>query len=202
MLVAIFKIKIFLINKLSDVGRFFYSLAFTVLGLLCLLHDDFIIGRPPAWPDTWLLNPALAYVSGGMIIILSIAILAKKKGYEAALTIAGLTLLLSLSRHIPNVMNSWLNALKSVALFGGTLVIAASFNPKYYKVFLWTGCISLGAFFIACGYAHLKFYDFVTGFIPAYIPFHGFFTYFTAICLIAGGVGILTVLQPAANERP
>ena len=50
-------------NKLSHVGRFFYSLAFTVLGLLCLLHDDFIIGRPPAWPDTWLLNPALAYVS-------------------------------------------------------------------------------------------------------------------------------------------
>ena len=130
-------------------------------------------------------------VSGGIIILLSIAIRLKKKADEAALAIAGLTLLLSLSRHIPNMLNSWLNALKAFAMFGGTLIIAASFNPKYLKAFLWTGCITLGIFFIVCGYAHIKFYDFVTGFIPAYIPFHGFFAYFTAMCLFAGGVGIL-----------
>jgi len=47
-------------------------------------------------------------------------------------------------------------------------------------------------FFIISGFAHFKFHDFIIkDFIPAYIPFHAFWTYFCGIALIAGGVGLL-----------
>ncbi|MEO8764611.1 MAG: hypothetical protein ABI416_10010, partial [Ginsengibacter sp.] len=59
------------------------------------------------------------------------------------------------------------------------------------KSLLITGILLLAVFFIACGYAHFKFAAFVINFIPAYIPFHAFWTYFCAVCLIAGGLGIL-----------
>jgi uncharacterized membrane protein len=93
-------------------------------------------------------------------------------------------------------MADWLNAYKAMALFGGALIVAASFmegqfNESSRNVFILTGAILLAAFFIAGGYAHFKFADFVKDFIPAYIPFHGFFTYFCGICLIAGGIGLL-----------
>ncbi|CAN5220263.1 hypothetical protein BH11BAC6_BH11BAC6_15070 [soil metagenome] len=87
-----------------------------------------------------------------------------------------------------------------MALFGGGLIISASFfinykqginNEKLRKSFILMGCILLAAFFISAGYAHFKFADFVNTFIPDYIPFHPFWTYFCGICLLAGGVGLL-----------
>jgi uncharacterized membrane protein YphA (DoxX/SURF4 family) len=53
-------------------------------------------------------------------------------------------------------------------------------------------CIFLALFFIDSGMAHFKFHDFIiNGFIPAYIPFHGFWTYFCGVALIAGGAGLI-----------
>lgn len=54
-----------------------------------------------------------------------------------------------------------------------------------------TGCILVAAFFIDCGYAHFKWADGVQYFIPEYIPFRLFWTYFCGICLFAGGIGLL-----------
>jgi uncharacterized membrane protein len=64
-------------------------------------------------------------------------------------------------------------------------------NERSAKILVLTGSIVLAAFFIAAGYAHFKFAEFVENFIPAYIPFRAFWTYFCGVCLFAGGVGIL-----------
>ena len=177
-------------NIQLTIGRLLYSLAMLGLGVLCLLHQDFIIGRPPQWSNSFTLVSALGYVSGGLIILASLAILTQKKGFEAALTIAALILLLSLSRHLPSI-NDWANSAKTLALVGGALIVASSFKTSNRNLLVWIGCIGIAVFFIVAGYAHITFYDFVKEMIPVYIPFHGFFAYFTAICLIAGGIGIL-----------
>lgn len=165
---------------------------------------DFIIGRPPAWPATFTVNPALGYISTAVLIFAAIAILFKRKAGAAALLIAILILLLSVSRHLPTFMNDWPNAYKTVALFGGTLIIAASFfsdddhitsrlrvNERWQKGMLVAGTISLAVFLIACGYAHIKWAQGVQNLIPGYIPFHLFWTYFCGVCLLAGGAGLL-----------
>jgi len=170
-----------------------FAIGVTALGILCFINKDFIIGRPPAWDFSYPINPALAYVSGTAIIISCIAILIHKKGNLAAWLIAILILLLSVSRHILHFMDDWPNTFKSFALFGSALIVAATcnINGKMNNMLIWTGTISLSVFFMVCGYSHFKFYDFVKEFIPAYLPMHGFLTSFTAICLLAGGVGML-----------
>ncbi|MEO6287238.1 MAG: hypothetical protein ABIN80_22860 [Dyadobacter sp.] len=174
-------------------GRCIFAVGLVALAVLGFVYQDFIIGRPLAWPYINNLNPGLSYVSNAIVILVSIAIFAKQRGKTAAFVIAGLILLLSLSRHLTNSMQDWLNTYKTLAFIGGSVIVAASFEAdrKAQNLLIWVGSVCLAIFFIASGYAHFKFADFVTGFIPAYIPFHVFFTYFTAVSLLAGGIGIL-----------
>ena len=191
-------------GKLIIPGRFIYGAGIIALAVLCMVSKDFIVGRPPAWPSGFKINPALAYISGVVLIIAGIAIILKKKGRLAAFLISALIFFFSVLRHLPNFMNDWANAYKSLALAGGSLIIAASFsmqdvtkssgikaNEQLKAVLITMGCIFLSAFFIACGYAHFKFANFIESFIPSYIPFHIFWAYFCGVCLFAGGVGLL-----------
>jgi len=122
------------------------------------------------------------------------------KPITGSMIIAVLILLFSISRHIPHFMKDWANAYKSMALLGGCLIIAASYegktggsvlSEKSRNYFVLTGTVLLAAFFIVCGYAHFKFAEFVKTLIPDYIPFHPFWTYFAGICLLLGGIGLL-----------
>jgi uncharacterized membrane protein len=191
-------------NKLITPGRIIFSIGMIALGCICFISKDFIVGRPPAWPTSFEVNPALAYISGTILVLAAIAVLIKKKGAYAALLIAALIFLLSILRHLTHFMSDWLNTYKAMALCGGTLIIAASFfredvvslrgnntKRKLINVLISAGCILIAAFFIAGGYAHFKFAEFVKDFIPAYIPFRAFWTYFCGICLVAGGLGLI-----------
>jgi uncharacterized membrane protein YphA (DoxX/SURF4 family) len=191
-------------SKLIVTGRFIYSTGIIGLAVLCLVSKDFIVGRPPAWPTGFNINPALAYISGLVLILAAIAIILKRNGRFAAFLISALIFFFSVLRHLPNFMNDWANAYKSIALVGGSLIITASFpvkdltkdsgfkaDERLRSVLITIGCIFLAAFFIACGYAHFKFVDFIESFIPSYIPFHVFWAYFCGICLFAGGLGLL-----------
>jgi uncharacterized membrane protein len=175
-------------------GRIIFAVGIAGLGFLCIIDKDFIIGRPSPWntllPD-W--NPALAYISGVIVIVSAFAIILNKQAKNAALLIALLIMFLTIPREFLDHLKNWLSAYKSLALLGGALIIASSYelNKKKSAYILWAGTICLSAFFIAAGYAHFKYDDFTKNYIPAYLPFHGFFTYFCAVCLIAGGIGIL-----------
>jgi uncharacterized membrane protein YphA (DoxX/SURF4 family) len=138
------------------------------------------------------------------LILAAAAIVLKKKADTAALLIAALIFLLSVLRHLPVFMNDWANGFKCLALMGGSMIVACSFfqvegnnatllrfNERFRTRLVTVGCILLGVFFLACGYAHFKYVDFVNSLIPSFIPFHTFWTYFCGICLLAGGVGLL-----------
>jgi uncharacterized membrane protein len=189
-------------ERLKNSGRIIFAIGMIGLGVVCFIVKDFIVGRPPAWPAGMNLNPALAYISGAALIIAAMAILLKIKGRIAALFIAGLIFFLSVLRHMPHFMNDWANAYKSMALLGGALIVASSFlkeeasalsaqKERSAQSLTVTGSLLLAIFFIACGYAHFKFADFVDTLIPEYIPFHSFWTYFCGVCLFAGGLGLL-----------
>ena len=181
--------------KLLKPGQLIFAIGIIALAILCFITKDFIVGRPPAWPEKFSINPGLAYLSGSILIVSAIAIILNKKAAIAALVIAILIFFLSVLRHLPHFMNDWLNTYKAMSLFGGgSLIVASSFNEfsaQWKKICLITGCITLAVFFIAGGYAHFKFADFVVDFIPSYIPFRVFWTYFCGICLLAGGLGLL-----------
>jgi uncharacterized membrane protein len=189
-------------NKLIKFGRMMFGTGILLLGILCIIYKDFILGRPPAWSGTFAVYPALAYVSAAAIIIASIAILFRKDAEFAALLIAVLIFLLSFLRHLPHFMNDWLNAYKSIALVGGALIVAASFfkkdsaarlnvSERKREILVLAGSLFIAVFFIACGYAHFKWAEGVQNLIPSYIPFRLFWVYFCGICLFAAAIGLL-----------
>jgi uncharacterized membrane protein YphA (DoxX/SURF4 family) len=192
-------------RNLINLGRAIFGIGIIALGLISIISKDFIIGRPPAWPDTVAVNPFLAYLSGTFSIIAGILIILKTKGGLSSLLIALFIVFLTISRHLMSLMADWLNGFKALALLGGALIIASTFyeeGPETSPTFMTNagtrkkitlfGTFLLAAFFVASGYAHFKFADFIIdGLIPAYIPFHTFFTYFCGICLLAGGIGLL-----------
>ena len=98
------------------------------------------------------------------------------------------------SRHILNLWRDHINGFKTLWLVGGALLILSSLSDhsKHEKKFIWMNIIILFLFFVDCGVAHFQYADFVKELIPSFIPFPLFFTYFAGVCLIAGGVGLLS----------
>lgn len=191
-------------EKLVKPARLVFAIGILAFGILCMLANDFIVGRPPAWSAGFDVNPVLAYASGIALILAAGAIIVNKKAGLASLFTGGLILMLSVFRHWMQFTNDWLNGLKAMALVGGALIIASSFfnedsrigssfriTERVRETLVAVGCVLLAVFFVACGYAHFKFAEFIDGFIPAYLPFHAFWTYFCGVCLVAGGVGLL-----------
>ena len=115
------------------IGRRFFGIGMLYLSALCFLSADFIFGRPPVVTDL----PILAYLLGGVVGISAIAVLMNgKTAASAALFMAVIILIFSfLIRYIPFFIRSvsfekvmWgLNAFKTLALVGGSLIVSASF---------------------------------------------------------------------------
>src|SRR5690349_12390959 len=189
--------------NLLSIGRIIFAISFIALAIQGMIMHDFNFGRPPEWPDT-VLRTVWAYLGGIIVIAAGLAVIARRYAVYATL-VAGFTILLSifLIRNIPDLLSKdiasafWsLNAFKTLALAGGCFVVSYSFvsdsAPSFHRKLFVGGVIALAYFLFVCGLAHFKFVDFIRdGFIPEYIPFKTFWTYFTGTCLIAGGVGLL-----------
>jgi uncharacterized membrane protein YphA (DoxX/SURF4 family) len=185
-------------HKFIKPGRLIFAFAMIALGALSISSQDFIVGRPPGWLDGPHLNQILVYISASLLIVAALAMLVSFKGLVSSLVIAVLIFFLTCSRHFFHWMQDWANMYKSWALTGGALIMASSFlNPSIHnhqtfsKILPGIGSLLVAIFFLASGYAHFKYADFVDTLIPDYIPFHPFWTRFCGICLIAGGLGLL-----------
>ncbi len=193
----------YIMEKLIIPGRVIYAIGIIGMGVLCILLKDFIPGRPPA--ATWAAHIpgklAWDYVSGCLLILSGLAVIFKIKPRIASLVVALMILTFSfLLRHL-YMMTDWIGAYKALALGGGSLIVAASFHgpdsnkrpiARTDEKLVFTGCLFFSLFFIICGFAHFRFDDFIIKqFIPSYIPYPAFWTYFCGICLLAGGIGLL-----------
>ena len=175
-----------------------FAAGMMALAVLCILYKDFIVGRPPAWPAQWNPNPALGYIAGLLLIVAAVAVFINRFMLQAGLLMALLIFLFSLLRHFTTFADTWLNGFKTMALLGGCLIVAASgkdgstvFQQRNGRLLLQSGIVLIAAFLLVCGYAHFKYAPFVDALIPAYIPFHSFWTYCCGVCLFAGGAGLL-----------
>jgi uncharacterized membrane protein YphA (DoxX/SURF4 family) len=203
-------------NLLIRTGRVFFA-----LGIIGIALQQFQYGelRPvvfPEWPAGWQASAAAAYVVGLALIIASVLILIGKKGEPASLGLARFFLIMFVAFHSmyliffnPNSfhLGSWSNALKSLALSGGSLIMAASFmeesQPNAQKSPLTRvteKMIPMGRIFfsitlILFGIDHFIYSEFVATLVPSWIPGHYFWTYFAAIALIGSGLCIIFKIQ-------
>jgi uncharacterized membrane protein len=191
-------------NKLVRPGQIIFAIGIVALGVLQFFAKDFIVGRPPAvqWAANIPGKQTWAFVSGALLILGGLSIIFYKRTASSVSFFIGILIFVFsfLCRHLPHLFSVstaqdviWqINAYKTLALCGGAFIISASFNQQSISMQVTLSCVLLALFFIISGFAHFKFDDFIiNSFIPAYIPFHAFWTYFCGIALMAGGLGLL-----------
>jgi uncharacterized membrane protein len=185
-----------MMTTLYKTGRHMYLLGIAELAIYNFAKGDFAMTRPPLSEMLQSINPTMAYVSGGLLLISVLAFYLNRYRAVALLTIANLIFWLATTRHIYNLWRDNINGLKTLWIIGGALLILTSMDAyqKYFKNVLWFNLLILFLFFVDCGIAHFQFANFVQTMIPSFIPFPLFFTYFAAVCLISSGLGLL-ILQ-------
>lgn len=197
-------------DKRIPVARAFFAIALIGLGIEHVLLQEFVTGRAPAWPEAMPGGAAWAYLSGVAFIAIGAAILSGKKARSAALLAGVLIFSWALLRHIPVVAadslfsGAWTSAGTALTLVGGALTVAATFPAvelgrnallgelvNLESEFIVAGRICLGLFLVQSGIQHFLYTEYVASLIPGWFPGNTvFWTYFTAVALIAGGIGL------------
>lgn len=191
-------------KKLTRPGQFIFAVGIVALGVLQFFAKDFIVGRPPAaqWASNIPGKQMWAFVSGALLITGGLSIIFYRRTASRASLFIGIFIFIFsfLCRHLPQLFFAttaedviWqINAYKTLGLCGGAFIVSASFHQQSTAMQVTLSCVLLALFFLISGLAHFKFHDFIiNSFIPVYIPYRAFWTYFCGIALIAGGVGIL-----------
>jgi len=175
---------------LLRLGRLLFALSVVLSGIYQLLTGRFVnlvpvnpSRPPPAW---------LVYLFGVIFVLIGIGLLVQRTVSAAAIALAVLLLVLffgfSLRAALPQASAGyvWVDPLMILALLGG-VALAAAPDEKSTRF----AAFALGAFLAYCGVLHFPYAKYVAGLIPPWIPAHLFWTYFAAVALIAGGIGVV-----------
>jgi len=193
-----------------SLGRVLFGTGTLASGVLQLVIGDFVrlVPKMPAWVPA----PTLfAYLVGVALVAIGLAVLSGRMARPAASLLGVMILLDVVFLYAPGlVWNAeldrpylrgfmWTNPLKCLALVGAAAMVAPSSGPDRPLAALVRGFTRLAPlgpallaiFLIVCGIQHFVYSDFVTTLVPSWLPAQRFWTYFSAVALIAGGVGIL-----------
>lgn len=176
-------------SRALTTGRFLFALSVVLSGIYQLATGRFV-NLVPVRPGS---SPSLPWLFGVILVLIGIALLVRRTVSAAAVTLALLLLVLLFGFSLRVAFASasagyvWVDPLMILMLLGGVGLAADRFTETAARYVPW----ALGAFLVYCGAAHFPYAKYVAGLIPPWIPAHMFWTYFAAIALIAGGIGVL-----------
>jgi len=194
------------------IGRIFYGLAITGIGLQQLQYGEFRPVLLPGWPS-WLPGMTVcAYLAGVALTGTGLAICLDRKTRSVTLALGGVFLGLFYCVHIPHEiiadpltrhLGVWTNAFKVLALSGGAFVLAGvsliqqkDIVPRYSLLPVLEKVIPFGRFFLSItmitfGIEHFLYTQTAATLVPHWIPDPVFWTCLTGVALISAGVAIM-----------
>lgn len=196
--------------RVTGVGQLLFALGLAGLGVLSLFSGDF----PYVWEPVPLWVPGrevLAHLSGILLLACATGLLIKRTAGPAACVLATyllcwvLVLQAPRAAHDPGNLGVWLGVAESTVLFSGGWILFARLAERETRArmpFLTSERAAPWArvlFGLAClplGLSHFVYRDATAGMIPAWIPAHLGFAYFTGACHCAAGLGVLVGVFP------
>ena len=189
-------------------GRVFFAIALGVFGIQYLIYGQWIGGLPPVPPWT----PGghiFAYVTGVVLLAISVSLLGKKEARFSA-TLLGLFFLLCTvflhAQKFSGIIHDGVTrtrAFEAFALAGAAFVLATlvakesasiqvlfSANPILAVIGRYIFAFSMVIF----GIQHFLYAPFIAYLIPSWMLAHLFLAYATGIAFIAAGLSIATHL--------
>src|SRR5262249_19365090 len=141
----------------------------------------------------------LAVVLGALLIVAGVAMVAGKAKRQVALLLGGVILISFAALYVPWLVANplsggiWTRSGKALALAGASLWVASSVPATPVTVhgrivstlekLMPLGRFFVAAFLILAGILHFIYVEFVARLVPAWIPAHIFWTYFTGSAL-------------------
>jgi uncharacterized membrane protein len=198
-------------ERIITIGRVFIASSMFAFGLQHVVLAKFVTRIVPGLPAWVPASNALAYVAGvGLMAASALMLFDRKHGRAVAIALGAIIVLAFIVVHLPRLTvdpingGLWTFALKCLTLAGCAFAIAATL-PKAADVsrkssgvgypadrwLLWLAGTFLGVFMMFCCVLHFIYAEFVAMLIPSWIPGAAFWTYFSAIALFAGGLGLL-----------
>jgi uncharacterized membrane protein len=184
------------------IGRLLFALSVVASGIYQLAtgrYVNLVPVNPARLPHPW--QP---YVFGVLFVFVGVALLVRRTVSAAAITLAALLLVLFFGFGLPLALAHastgyvWVDPLMMLTLLGGVSLVAARRDglpgnsvDRVFETATRFVPLALGAFLAYCGVSHFPYAKYVASLIPPWIPAHMFWTYFAAIALIAGGIGVL-----------
>jgi hypothetical protein len=189
-------------NGLLAAGRIFFAIAMVFFGLQFVIFAASLTGPVPGPPWTYG-NAVVAWLVAAGFLVAGLSIAVGTMARWASLFLGSAILLFGLVHYLPILLTHlhdpgpWTVLFELLAITGGAFLIAASFSETRLgePVLLigndagrWLISISLVVFAVQ----HFMYARFVANLIPAWIPAHLFWAYFTGIAFVAAAVSIAT----------
>jgi uncharacterized membrane protein YphA (DoxX/SURF4 family) len=184
---------------LLTAGRTALAASTLGLGALGLIVGDFALQWQPV-PETMPARAALAYWTALLLATLGAALLIARFRTVSALCVSATFFLWALVLQGPKIpaapleIGAWLGFGEILSIASGALMLAAAHSavPAFSRWAGLGGRLLFGACLPVFGLSHFAYIDFTASMIPAWIPAHVFFAWFTGACHVAAGLSILS----------
>jgi uncharacterized membrane protein YphA (DoxX/SURF4 family) len=193
-------------NGLLTAGRLFFAIAMMFFGIEFFIFVSSMNGPLPGPP--WSRGVlVLDWLACAGFIVAGVSIASGWMGRWVAMVLGVVLLLYGLLRYMPAMVarvhdpGPWTVLFEILAMVGGAWVLAASFPAdgrgfQQWDSFVWR-LSDVGRFLIAISLVvfavqHFMYARFVATLIPAWIPAHLFWAYFTGVAFVAAAISIAT----------
>ena len=193
-------------ERFTTLGRYFIGFAAFASGFQQLVTGSFV-RLVPALPASIPWHTGWVYATGWLLMFAGGAILLGRAARPGAVILGAMLLVMFLVLCLPQALANpfagfmWTNPVKTLALLGGAILLAAGpEEDQAGAAFAFgrllgrlrpLGWYLLGVFLLVAGVQHFVYASFVDSLVPAWIPpGPRFWTCLTGVALIAAGVGL------------